>query len=161
MVVPPLAAQDTTATHRLAPVVTVARDVGRSPLDIPYSISTVRPDSARPGQPHTELTESLFQIPDVFTADRDRPAQDPRIVIRGFGDRSQFGVRSVRILRDGIALTDPDGQTAVDYLDRELVGQVETIRGAAASLYGNASGGVIDFHTAQPPSDLFAAQGRA
>jgi iron complex outermembrane recepter protein len=161
MVVPPLAAQDTTATHRLAPVVTVARDVGRSPLDIPYSISTVRPDSARPGQPHTELTESLFQIPDVFTADRDRPAQDPRIVIRGFGDRSQFGVRSVRILRDGIALTDPDGQTAVDYLDRELVGQVEVIRGASASLYGNASGGVIDFHTAPPPTDLFAAQARA
>jgi iron complex outermembrane recepter protein len=163
----PIAAQDTTSarrdsvTHRLAPVVTVARDVRRSPLEIPYSISTVRPDSARPGQPHTQLTASLFGIPDVFTADRGRPAQDPRIVIRGFGDRSQFGVRSVRILRDGIALTDPDGQTAVDYLDRELIGQVEVIRGAAASLYGNASGGVIDFHTAPPPTDLFAAQGRA
>jgi iron complex outermembrane receptor protein len=163
----PLAAQDTTAarrdsvTHRLAPVVTVARDVRRSPLDIPYSISTIRPDSARPGLPHTRLTQTLFEIPDVFTADRGRPAQDPRIVIRGFGDRSQFGVRSVRILRDGISLTDPDGQTAVDYLDRELVGQVETIRGAAASLYGNASGGVIDVHTAAPPPDPFAAQARA
>ena len=163
----PVAAQDTTSarrdsvTHRLAPVVTVARDVRRSPLEIPYSISTVRPDSARPGQPHTQLTAALFGIPDVFTADRTRPAQDPRIVIRGFGDRSQFGVRSVRILRDGIALTDPDGQTAVDYLDRELVGQVEVIRGAAASLYGNASGGVIDFRTAPAPTDVFAAQGRA
>jgi iron complex outermembrane recepter protein len=154
------AARRDTVTHRLAPVVTVARDVGRSPLVIPYSISTIRPDSARPGQAHTLLTESLFQVPDVFTADRDRPAQDPRIVIRGFGDRSQFGVRSVRILRDGIPITDPDGQTAVDYLDRELVGQVEIIRGASASLYGNASGGVIDFHTAPAPTDLFAAQAR-
>jgi iron complex outermembrane recepter protein len=160
-----LAAQDSTArrdsvTHRLAPVVTVARDVGRSPLVIPYSISTIRPDSARPGQPHTLLTESVFEVPDVFTADRGRPAQDPRIVIRGFGDRSTFGVRSVRILRDGIPITDPDGQTAVDYLDRDLLGQVEIIRGASASLYGNASGGVIDFHTAPPPTDLVAAQAR-
>ncbi|HWZ58464.1 MAG TPA: TonB-dependent receptor [Gemmatimonadaceae bacterium] len=160
----PVGAQDTTArkiTHQLAPVVTIARDVRRSPLEIPYAISTVQPDSARPGQPHTRLVGALFGIPDVFTADRGRPAQDPRIVIRGFGDRSQFGVRSVRILRDGISLTDPDGQTAVDYLDRELVGQVETIRGAAASLYGNASGGVIDFHTAPPPTDPLVAQGRA
>ena len=57
--------------------------------------------------------------------------------------RSAFGVRSIRVLRDGMPLTLPDGQTPIDYLDLEAVGRVEAIRGTASALYGNASGGVI------------------
>jgi iron complex outermembrane recepter protein len=163
-------AQDTTAhadstrrdsvTHRLAPVVTVARDAGRSPLVLPYAITAVTPDSARPGQPHTQLSQTLAVIPGLQIDDRGDPAQDPRITVRGFGERTQFGVRSVRILRDEIPLTDPDGQTAMDILDIESIGRVDIIRGAAASLYGNASGGVVDFHTAPAPTSLLAAEGR-
>src|SRR5947207_386411 len=39
--------------RRLPPVVTVTRDLGRSPLALPYAISTIRPDSVAPGQTHT------------------------------------------------------------------------------------------------------------
>ena len=144
----------------LAPVITVTREAGRSPLDLPYAVSIARPDSARPGQRHVLLDETLFLLPGVTVANRNNPTQDPRISIRGFGSRSAFGVRGVRVLRDGMPLTLPDGQTPVDYLDLESVGSVEVIRGSAAALYGNASGGVIDIHSAPPPSDPFAVSAR-
>jgi len=140
----------------LAPVVTVARERGRSPLTVPFAVTTVQPDSMRPGQLHTQLDQTLLLVPGVLVQSRDNPSQDPRVSIRGFGARSAFGVRGVRILRDGMPLTMPDGQTAVDYLDLESVGRIEVIRGSASALYGNASGGVVDLHTAAPPNDPFA-----
>jgi iron complex outermembrane receptor protein len=147
--------------QRLAPVVTVSRDVGRSVLDLPYAITSVRPDSQRPGQQHLAADQTLFGLPGVVVANRTNPSQDVRIAVRGFGSRSSFGVRSVRILRDGMPLTNADGQTPLDYLDLESVGRIEVIRGTAASLYGNASGGVIDIRSADAPTDPFAAQIRA
>ncbi|HEY3258290.1 MAG TPA: TonB-dependent receptor [Gemmatimonadaceae bacterium] len=153
--------QDSTSTRRtnLDPViVTVTRGVGASPLDAPFAMTVLTPDSARPGQRHTALDESLSLVPGLTAVNRTNPAQDPRISIRGFGARSAFGVRGVRVLRDGMPLTLPDGQTPVDYLSLESVGRVEVIRGAAAALYGNASGGVIDLRTAAPPARGIAGE---
>jgi iron complex outermembrane receptor protein len=147
--------------QRLAPVVTVSRDVGRSVLDLPYAITSVRPDSLRPGQQHLAADQTFFGLPGVTVANRTNPSQDVRLVVRGFGSRSSFGVRSVRILRDGMPLTNADGQTPLDYLDLEGVGRIEVIRGTASSLYGNASGGVLDIRSADPPSDAIAAQVRS
>ncbi|MEO7084978.1 MAG: TonB-dependent receptor, partial [Gemmatimonadaceae bacterium] len=153
-------AQDT-IPRKLAPVVTVTRDVGRSPLDLPYAISTLRPDSIAPGQTHTFIEQTLSLLPGVTVANRTNPSQDTRISIRGFGARSQFGARSIRILRDGMPLTLPDGQTPIDYLDLESVGTVEVIRGTASALYGNASGGVIDLRSVDAPDAPLSVQGRS
>ena len=155
-----LAAQDSTA-RRLPVVVTVTRDVGRSPLDLPYAITSLRPDSVVRGQTHTFVEQTLALLPGVTVANRNNPSQDTRISIRGFGARSQFGARSIRILRDGMPLTLPDGQTPIDYLDLEAVGRVEALRGTASSLYGNASGGVLDLRSIDPPDSPFAAQARS
>ena len=152
-------AQDSVA--KLPPVVTVTRDIGRSALDLPYGISEIRPDSARPGQTHLLVDQTLFLLPGVTVANRNNPSQDARISIRGFGARSAFGVRSIRVLRDGMPLTLPDGQTPIDYLDLESVGRVEVIRGTASALYGNAAGGVIDIRSAGPPAGPVAAQARS
>src|SRR5687768_4513683 len=109
-------AQDTTSTARLPTVqVTVTRETARSPLELPYAISVTQPDSLRPGSRQLSLDEMLLLIPGIAVANRNNPTQDPRITIRGFGARSAFGVRGVRVLRDGIPLTLPDGQTPVDY----------------------------------------------
>jgi iron complex outermembrane receptor protein len=131
--------------------VTVTRDAARPALELPYALSRVEPDSLRPALKHLSFDEMLLALPGVTVANRNNPTQDPRISIRGFGSRSAFGVRGVRVVRDGIPLTLPDGQTPIDYLDLESVGRIEVIRGSAGSLYGNASGGVIEVRTADPP----------
>ena len=133
-------------------VITVTRGASTAPLDAPFAMTILRPDSIRPGQRHTALDESLALVPGLTAVNRTNPSQDPRVSIRGFGARSAFGVRGVRILRDGMPLTLPDGQTPVDYLSLESVDRIEVIRGAASALYGNASGGVIDLRTAPPPA---------
>ena len=138
--------------------VTVTREAARSPLELPYAITSVHPDSLRPGQRHLSFDELLFALPGLAVANRANPTQDPRISIRGFGARSAFGVRGVRILRDGIPLTLPDGQTPIDYLDVESVGRIDVIRGSAAALYGNAAGGVVDVRTAEAPADVLAGR---
>ena len=142
-------------------VVRATREAPRSPLDLPFAVMSVQPDSTRPGIRHLSLDEMLIVLPGVAVANRTNPAQDPRVFIRGFGSRSAFGVRGVRILRDGMPLTLPDGQTPIDYMDLESIGTIEVIRGSASALYGNAAGGVVDIRSVDPPTDPFAIQTRA
>jgi iron complex outermembrane receptor protein len=157
-----VSAQEPVAPTALPPVVvTVTRDVARSPLELPFAITRAVPDSLRPGQRNLTADETLMLIPGVSVANRNNPTQDPRIAVRGFGARAAFGVRSVRILRDGIPLTLPDGQTPTDYLDLASVGSVEVIRGSASALYGNAAGGVVDFRSSPPPPSRVSVDLRA
>jgi iron complex outermembrane receptor protein len=136
----------------LSPVrVTVSRDAERTTLELPYAISRLALDTARAGTRRASLTEALLFVPGVVVSNRYNPTQDPRLAIRGFGARSAFGIRGVRVLRDGIPLTAADGQTAVDFLDLESLGAAELFRGSASALYGNSSGGVVDFRTRPPP----------
>ena len=155
-------AQDTSATVGRLPTVevTVTRETSRSTLELPYAITAVYPDSLRPGTRRLALDEVLLLIPGVAVANRNNPTQDPRITIRGFGSRSAFGVRGVRVLRDGIPLTLPDGQTPVDYLDLDSIESIEVIRGTASALYGNASGGVIDMRSGVAPLGRLAGRAR-
>src|ERR1700686_5189991 len=143
-------AQDTAVTRLQPVVVEVGRGEHRSPLDLPFAVTVQTPDSMRPGQRHLSLDDALWLIPGLSVSNRNNPSQDPRISIRGFGARSAFGVRGIRVLRDGLPLTLPDGQTPVDYMDLESVGRVEVMRGSASSLYGNAGGGVVDIRTSDP-----------
>jgi len=152
MVLPPgcLTAQDTAATQLPPVIVEVGRGTHGSPLQLPFAVTVQSPDSSRPGQRHLSLDETLWLVPGLAVSNRNNPSQDPRISIRGFGARSAFGVRGIRVLRDGIPLTLPDGQTPVDYMDLESVGTVEVMRGSASALYGNAGGGVVDIRTSDP-----------
>jgi iron complex outermembrane receptor protein len=140
--------------------VRIARDAERSVLDLPFAISRVSPDSLRPQLRRANVGDLLFAIPGVQVQTRNNPTQDARIAVRGFGARSAFGVRGVKVLRDGIPITLPDGQTPMDWLDLESVGSVEAIRGTAAALYGNAAGGVLDFRTRDAATTPAAAHVR-
>jgi iron complex outermembrane recepter protein len=144
------APQDTAATQLPTVTVEVGRGTRGSTLDLPFAVTVQTPDSTRPGQRHLSLDEALWLVPGLSVSNRNNPSQDPRISIRGFGARSAFGVRGIRVLRDGLPLTLPDGQTPVDYLDLESVGRIEVMRGSASSLYGNAGGGVVDIRTSDP-----------
>ena len=129
--------------------VTVTRDAARSPLELPFAWSRATIDD-RPALRRSSVADLLLGVPGVQVQERANPSQDPRIAIRGFGARSAFGVRGVRVLRDGVPLTLPDGQTPLDWLDLESVGRMDIIRGTAAALYGNAAGGVIDVRSRAP-----------
>ena len=154
-------AQSQDSIARLEPVIVeVGRGAHTTPLELPFAITVTTPDSARPGQRHLSLDETLASIPGLTVSNRNNPSQDPRISIRGFGARSAFGVRGIRVLRDGMPLTLPDGQTPVDYLDLESVGRVEVLRGSASSLYGNAGGGVIDIRSSDPAPVPLLVEGR-
>jgi len=139
--------------------VTVTRDAARSPLELPFAWSRATIDD-RPALRRSGVGDLLLGVPGVQVQDRANPSQDPRIAVRGFGARSAFGVRGVRVLRDGIPLTLPDGQTPLDWLDLESVGRVDVIRGTAAALYGNAAGGVLDFRSRAPSAKPFAVDAR-
>src|SRR5829696_6610272 len=129
--------------------VTATREGPRAPLELPYAVTLTRPDSLAALR-RLGVDELLFAVPGVALANRQNPAQDPRVSIRGFGARSAFGVRGVRVLQDGVPLTLPDGQTPVDVVDVEGAERVEVVRGSASSLYGNAAGGVIDVRSTPP-----------
>lgn len=91
-------------------------------------------------------------LPGLQADSRTNYAQDTRLSIRGFGSRSAFGVRGLYLTLDGIPLTNPDGQSQVSSLQLSQIGSVEVLRGPLASLYGNASGGVIQL-LSQPITD--------
>jgi iron complex outermembrane receptor protein len=129
--------------------VTATREGPRAPVELPYAVTLTRPDSFAALR-RLGADELLFAVPGVALANRQNPAQDPRISIRGFGARSAFGVRGVRVLQDGVPLTLPDGQTPVDVVDVEGAQRLEVVRGSASSLYGNAAGGVIDVRSTPP-----------
>jgi iron complex outermembrane recepter protein len=74
-------------------------------------------------------------------------AQDLRISIRGFGSRSAFGVRGIRIYLDDIPLTSPDGTSQMDEVSIFDISSLETVRSGLAARLGNAGGGAISFST--------------
>src|SRR6185369_13721580 len=75
------------------------------------------------------LSESVGLVPGVIARERQNYAQDLQLSIRGFGARSTFGVRGVRIYVDGIPATMPDGQGQLSHIDLASGGRVELLRG--------------------------------
>ena len=85
--------------------------------------------------------------PSVWIVNSENQAQDNRMSIRGFGARSAFGIRGIKIVLDGIPLTTPDGQSQVDNIPYDLIQNVEILKSLASTRHGNASGGVVSINT--------------
>jgi iron complex outermembrane receptor protein len=118
------------------------------PLDVPAALSVVKVAPADVGNPGVNLSEMLVGVPGILARDRQNYAQDEQISIRGFGSRSTFGVRSIRLFVDGIPATLPDGQGQVSHFDFDVADRVEVLRGPYSVLYGNAAGGVVQLWSA-------------
>ncbi|MFT3929102.1 MAG: TonB-dependent receptor [Spongiibacteraceae bacterium] len=128
-------------------VVTATRSEQAS-FALPMAIDTISADAINTRQLQVNLSETLPQIPGVVAHNRQNYAQDLQVSIRGFGARSTFGVRGVRIYVDGIPATMPDGQGQLSHIDLTSAQRIEVLRGPFSSLYGNASGGAIAIFTA-------------
>jgi len=138
---------DARAAGALAPVVVTATRSEQSSFDLPVSIDRIDSEAIRQGNATVNLSESLPRAPGVVAQNRQNYAQDLQISIRGFGARSTFGVRGVRLYADGIPATMPDGQGQTSNFDLAAAGRIEVLRGPFSALYGNSSGGVIAVFT--------------
>ncbi|MGB9100386.1 MAG: Plug domain-containing protein, partial [Stenotrophomonas indicatrix] len=128
--------------------VQAARVPGVDPFALPASLDTVWIDADRTG-PGTQLSEALGGVPGLLARDRQNFAQDTQLSIRGFGARSTFGVRGVRVLIDGVPATMPDGQGQLSHASLLGAERIEVLRGPFSALYGNSSGGVLQVWSAQ------------
>mgnify|MGYP000386014574 FL=1 len=103
----------------------------------------------------SSFSDFTRNTPGLFTSSSNNFSQDLRISIRGFGARSAFGIRGIKLIVDGIPETTPDGQSQLDNLPLGLVSSIEILRGPNANLYGNSSGGVISINTLTDSSEKY------
>jgi iron complex outermembrane receptor protein len=133
----------------LSPVViSVTRGVEQRAFDTPASVDVVDAATIHNAQLQVNLSEALARVPGVVALNRQNYAQDIQISSRGFGARSTFGVRGLRLYVDGIPATGPDGQGQVSHFDLATAARIEVLRGPFSALYGNSSGGVISMFSA-------------
>ena len=115
----------------------------RSLRRLPGSVSIIDADTLRDGQRQVNLSEPLQRVPGFTALDRQNHAQDLQIQSRGFGARSTFGIRGVRLVVDGIPSSAADGQGQAAAFPLSSLDRVEVLRGPLALQFGNAAGGVI------------------
>jgi iron complex outermembrane receptor protein len=135
----------------LEDVVTTSNRFEQKSFDAPASLQAVSREVIEDAGPQVNLSESLNRIPGVVALNRQNYAQDLQISIRGFGARTAFGIRGVRLIVDGIPATIPDGQGQSATVSLTSTDRIEVLRGPLAQLYGNAAGGVIQTFTREAP----------
>jgi len=145
---PPAASASEETASEQAPLVVTATRRSQSSFDLPVAVDRVERAAIQAGQLQVNLSESLDAVPGASVENRQNYAQDLQISIRGFGARSSFGVRGVRLYADGIPGTMPDGQGQFSQFDLGSADHIEVLRGPFSALYGNSSGGVIAIFTA-------------
>ena len=111
------------------------------------SVSVVGKDEIQNATQLLAMDEVLAGVPGLYMQNRYNFSQDLRVSLRGFGARSAFGIRGIKVIVDGIPETLPDGQAGVDSIDLGSASRIEVIRGPSSSNFGNASGGVIAIET--------------
>jgi iron complex outermembrane receptor protein len=135
----------------LAPVVITATqaDAGAGPdlWRATAAIDSVDGAVLRDGQMQINLSEGLARVPGIVVANRQNFAQDLQISVRGFGARSTFGVRGLRLYVDGIPASAPDGQGQAANFTLGNAARIDVVRGPAAVLYGNSAGGALLLYT--------------
>ncbi|WP_434517050.1 TonB-dependent receptor family protein [Dechloromonas sp. ARDL1] len=142
---PGLAVAD--AVVNLDTVVVTGSRVEHNTFDLPAAIDVV--DAARIGadQARVNASEALATVPGITVQNRQNYAQDLQISSRGFGARSAFGVRGIRLVSDGIPASMPDGQGQAATFNLDRAERIEVMRGPMSAIYGNHAGGVIQMFT--------------
>ncbi|MEW8628295.1 MAG: TonB-dependent receptor plug domain-containing protein, partial [Candidatus Thiodiazotropha sp.] len=123
------AAEEAEQTTILDDISVTATRVEKPLETVPAAVGIVQQQTIQFAEPQLGLDESLTQIPGIFMQNRYNFAQDLRVSIRGFGARSAFGIRGIKVVVDGIPETLPDGQANVDSIDIGSIGNIQVIRG--------------------------------
>ncbi|HJT50483.1 MAG TPA: TonB-dependent receptor [Nitrosospira sp.] len=137
----------------LNPIVVTGTRTEQSSFSLPMSVDAIGRQVIQEAQPRVNLSETLSRVPGLVVQNRQNYAQDLQVSIRGFGARSTFGIRGIRIIVDDIPATMPDGQGQAASIHLGSTKRIEVLRGPFAAIYGNASGGVIQAFTEDGPAD--------
>ncbi len=141
---------DDAAPLTLNPVVVTGSRAEAASFDMPAAIDVVGREQIATGQPRVNASEALIAVPGVVANNRQNYAQDLQISSRGFGARSAFGVRGVKLIADGIPASMPDGQGQAATFNLDVAERMEVLRGPFSAIYGNHAGGVIQLFTREP-----------
>ena len=133
----------------LSPVVVTGSRIWHSSFNLPTSINVLSAEQIQDGQFMVNASESLSRLPGIVAPNTNRFSSDQLISSRGFGARSGFGIRGIRLYADGIPQTMPDGQGQLSTFSLSSAERMEVMRGPFSALYGNSSGGVIQIFTHQ------------
>ncbi len=135
------------AVRTLDPIVVTGSRFEHSSFDLPASVDVLDRERISAGQARVNASEALVAVPGLVVQNRQNYAQDLQISSRGFGARSAFGVRGVRLISDGIPATMPDGQGQAATFNLDMAERIEVLRGPFSAIYGNHAGGVIQLFT--------------
>ena len=120
---------------------------------LPGAIMRIDATTLRDGQRQVNLSEALQRVPGFTALDRSNYAQDLQIQTRGFGARSTFGIRGVRLVVDGIPSSGADGQGQAASFPLSSLDRIEILRGPLALRHGGAPGGAIIGTSRAPVND--------
>ena len=115
-----------------------------------YTLPTARVDQralVRFGA--SDLTPALNRIPGVRF--ETRAPGSYRVLIRGTGRRSPFGVRDVRTYWNGLLLSEPGGDTPLNFVDLENIDRVDVAKGPNDVRAGSPLGGSLYLNTVARP----------
>ncbi len=154
-------AADGGAAAPVQAVTVTATRIPEAAADVPASLDVVDAADVRDARAQVDIGEGLARVPGLFAKDRHNYAQDVQLSVRGFGARSTFGIRGVRLYVDDIPATLPDGQGQITNVDLGSVQRIEVLRGPFSALYGNSSGGVVSVTTEDGAGPLALEAGAA
>lgn len=129
----------------LEPVLIQAYASGRPLNEIPAAVAYIGSQDLQRFS-NTSILPAVNAIPGVRMEERSPGSY--RFSIRGSLLRSPFGVRNVKVYWNGLPLTDGGGNTYINLVDFNSVGNLEIIRGPGGSLYGAGTGGVVLLNSA-------------
>ena len=144
---PSAGAEEQSAAPAMNVVVVSASRSEHASFDLPAAVDVIDAQRIGAGRMRVNASEALAAVPGLVALNRQNYAQDLQISARGFGARSAFGVRGVRLLSDGIPATMPDGQGQAATFNLDMAERIEVLRGPFSALYGNHAGGVIQLFT--------------
>ncbi len=114
----------------------------------PAAISVVDNDFLQTIPRSIGADEALKLVPGV-RIDNQADGSRVHLSIRGQGILSEYGLRGIKVLLDGLPLNDPSGFVPDLYdVDWQSVERIEVLRGPAAAIFGGgSSAGVVNITT--------------
>ncbi|MEW8220578.1 MAG: TonB-dependent receptor plug domain-containing protein, partial [Candidatus Thiodiazotropha taylori] len=94
-------------------------------------------------------SEKMFNIKDAIQGspgvliNSKNSAYDSRLIIRGAGQKANYGVREIMVIRDGVPMTDPDSFSRFDFIDTQDIKRIEITKGPGSLFGAGSAGGTI------------------